>query len=287
LKNPYKRTDVFSCNYSSHGRFDDKVSAYHVLKAKQCYPQGCLYFQWYCSRKNKGLSCKRGYHFIGRLCQGCRFYSDEKQHCQPKICLPEKEYQAFLQDVEAFNEWLEEMNNREVEVAFRIDAVKPRFIKEVDHDHGRVRLAGYLLIMPEGFLDRDFFQDSFYAIISPHQQEQFSFASEDEVEARATIKIDRGRLVLSRLRSIGFEKRSLLSTWNNSQALVAKSGASYFPHQAYGCLQCPQGALVDVTEMQRGQALQRRDLYCLAGMPDQRECYLYAQHKMDVCHERA
>ncbi len=284
MKNPYKRTDVFSCNYSEHARFEGKVSAYHVLKVKQCYPQGCLYFHWSCDRKNKGLSCKRGYNYIGRLCRGCTFYHDEKRHCQPKIRISESAYQAFLNDVELFDEWFDELQHREVETAFRIDAVKPRFIKEVEGDHGRVRLAGYLLSMSQGFVDREFFQDPLYAIISPNQQEQQGFATDDEVEARAMISLDRGRPVLSRLRAISFEKRSGQPTWTNSKALVARSGASNFSNQSTGCLQCPHGALVDVTVQERGRSLQRRELYCLAGMPDQDECYLFALHKVDVCH---
>ena len=287
VKNPYKRTDVFVCGLQAHGKFADKVSAYHVLKAKQCFPQGCLYFRWSCSRKNKGLSCKRGYQFVGRLCEGCSFYQDSKQHLQPKLVLSDPDYQAFLRDVEEFDEWLQTVKDREVATAFRINAVKPRFLKEVDGDHGRVRLSGYLLNMEEGFIDREFFQDPFFAITSPGQQEQYKFAPGDEVEARATIKMDRGRLLLTRLRSVHFESRSSLPTWNNSKALVAKAAASYFPRQATGCLLCPHGALVDVTETVRNQVVQRRDLYCLAGMPDQTECYLYALHKVDLCHHRS
>lgn len=286
MKNPYKRTDVFTCNYSDHSRFEGRVSAFHVLKVKKCFPQGCLYFHWSCSRKNKGLSCKRGFNYIGRLCQGCSFYQDEKRHCQPNIIITESEWQAFQCEVESFDEWLQELQGREVETAFRIDAVKPRFIKEVQSDHGRVRLAGYLLIMSQGFVDREFFQDTLYAIVSPNQQEQHAFAPEDEVEARALITLDRGRPILSRLRAVAFEKRSGQPTWNNSRALVARSGASYFSNQSGGCLQCPHGALVDVTVQERGRSLQRRDLYCLAGMPEQYECYVYALHKVDVCHQQ-
>jgi hypothetical protein len=284
LKNPFKRTDVFTCNYLGHDRFENKVSAYHVLQAKQCYPQGCIYFRWSCSKMIKGERCKRGYNFVGRLCQGCTYYHDEKQHCQPSLCLSEQEYQLFLSDVEAFTEWVDEMGRREVAVAFTIDAVKPRFIKEIGHDRGRVRLSGYLLIMKQGFIDRTFFEDHLYCSISPGQQEQHHFAPDDQVEGRATLRLDRGRLVLSSLRGVFFEARSGRPTWSNSQALVARSGASHFNQQTSGCMQCPQGALVDVTETEGGLSRQHRELYCLAGMPDQRECYLHALHKIDMCH---
>ncbi len=287
MKNPYKRTDIFRCNYSSHGRFEDKVSAYHVLQAKRCFPQGCIYFHWSCSRKNKGLSCKRGYHYVGRLCQGCSFYQDEKRHCQPKIVAPEDVYRAFAQEREVFDEWLTEMTNRRIPVSFCVQAVKPRFIKEIDRDHGHVHLSGYLLVMSEGFFDRDHFQDAFYALISPGQQEQLAFAPGDEVEAQALLKTDRGRLILTQLRAVHFETRSGAPAWTNSQALVAKAGATYFPRQSGNCLHCPHGALVDVTETWQGGVRERRDLYCLAGVQDQRECHLYALHKVDVCWERA
>lgn len=275
---------MFSCNYQGHDRFENKVSAYHVLQAKQCYPQGCLYFRWSCSRMNKGERCKRGFNFVGRLCQGCTYYHDEKQHCQPKLLLAAAAYSEFLAEIEAFDEWLEETCRKEIDVVFTIDSVKPRFIKEIGHDRGRVRLSGYLLIMKEGFLGRTFFEDYFYCTISPGQQEQHHFAVEDRVEGRARLQLDRGRLVLSSLRSIGFEQRSGRPTWSNSQALVARASATHFNTQAGGCIRCAQGALVDVTETEEGHTSHHRELYCLAGMPDHHECYLYALQKLDVCH---
>jgi len=199
--------------------------------------------------------------------------------------ITDSQYQAFINELEQFEEWLLEIKDRRLAVAFQINAVKPRFVKEVAEDHAQVRLAGYLLAMRSGFIDRTSFVDPLYAIITPSQQAQWSFAGQDRVEAQAIVKIDRGRLVLTGLRSIQIEERSGQPTWNNSQALVAKANASYFPRQAEGCLHCPQGALVDVTETERGRVREKRDLYCLAGMPDQQECYLYALHKVDLCYE--
>ena len=82
--NQYKRTDVFRCNYESHAKFENKVSVYHVLKKKKCWPTGCLSFKWTCRLLNKGKKCIRGYDFMGKKCDGCSYYDDIKIHNQPQ-----------------------------------------------------------------------------------------------------------------------------------------------------------------------------------------------------------
>ena len=84
--NPYKRTDIFRCKYPAHARFEHQVSTYHVLRVKNCFPQGCLSFKWRCELMDKGKRCIKGFKFIGKKCFGCRFFYDEKNGIQNIFC---------------------------------------------------------------------------------------------------------------------------------------------------------------------------------------------------------
>jgi len=274
MKNPYKRTDVFVCNYPTHARFENSVSAYHVLKVKKCHPHGCMMFKWSCALLNKGKRCVRGYHYIGRLCEGCNHYRDEKLHHQPRPLLSPEAFRAFLEEVEQFEDWLDASLDREWEVSCRIDAVKPRFRREMAGHHSQLRLDGYLLNLQDGFIGLTPFEDSFYAIISPQQQERFSFAAGDRLDFRGQFQLDRGRLIFPRIWAVEFTLRSGADSWKNSQALVARESATLFSEQPPRCLHCPDGALVDVIEKKAGRPVHRRQLYCLQGMADWQTCYL-------------
>ena len=280
MKNPYKRTDVFTCHYARHAAFAHQVSAWHVLGARRCYPQGCLEFRWSCALLNKGKRCSRGYNRMGRLCPGCAHYRDEKIHYQPRITLSPAEYALFQQDLAAFDEWVEENQGREREISFRIDSLKPRFHKQIDVHGARLHLHGYLLIAREGFIGLDAFEDYFYAAISPQQQERLALAPGDEMDARAAFTIDQGRLLFPRLRAIEVMSRSGAETWHNSSALVARQSALALPRQPDKCLHCPQGALVDVIDRSNGQERRRRELLCLEGMASAEACYFQVRQQL-------
>lgn len=272
MKNPYKRTDVFTCNYRGHEKFDHRVSVYHVLRSKKCWPQGCLMFRWNCELKNKGRSCRRGFNFVGRLCEGCTHYLDEKIHHQPRLLLSSAEYEDFLQQVEEFEEWVEEHRDRDLDVLCEVSSIKPRFRKTIAEGKGQLRLDGYLVVMKHGYIGLTEFDDFFYGNLSPGQQDRLRVAPGDRFEARGRMTIDRGRMLFTHLWGIQFEERSGQETWNNSRALVAKSSAVEFDRQPENCIRCPNGALVDVTEIEDGQKQFKRTLYCLDGVQDPQVC---------------
>ena len=280
MKNPYKRNDIFTCHYARHAAFANRVSAYHVLVAKKCYPQGCLEFKWSCALLNKGKRCQRGYHYMGRLCTGCSHYRDEKVHYQPRIHLPPAKFARFQEELAAFDEWIEEFRGRERDLSFRIDSIKPRFHKEMDAHGARLRLNGYLLIAQEGFIGRDAFEDYFYASISPQQQERFALAAGDELDGRGILSLDQGRILFPHLRTIELRFRSGEPTWRNSGALVAKSHARPLRRQSDTCLHCRQGALVDVIDRSGRQERRRRELFCLEGVYDESSCYFRAMQNL-------
>jgi hypothetical protein len=283
MKNQYKRTDIFACNYETHSKFNNRVSVYHVMRAKKCYPQGCLFFKWHCSLLQKGKSCRRGYEHVGRKCSGCKYYYDEKIHYQPKVMVTPDEYRSFEEELEEFEEWLAEKENNEITFFGKVETIKPRFHHSWNNTHGQVRLKGWLVTFAQGFIGTESFEDPLYAHISPHQQERFRIAPGDQFEVRATLSIDRGRIILTRLRGIDIEQRSGEVTWTNGQALVARQSATFFEGQPAKCLACHYGALVDVEDRVDGRIHSRRALYCLKGIVDPQVCYVSALETIDSC----
>lgn len=280
MKNPYKRSDLFTCHYTRHTAFDNRVSAYHVLVARKCYPQGCLEFRWSCALLNKGKRCTRGFTRMGRLCSGCSHYRDEKVHYQPCINLTPAEFARFQQELETFDDWIAENKGREHDISLRIDLIRPRFLKEIDRHHARLRLEGYLLSTRSGFIGIEPFEDPFYAIISPSQQERLALAPGDELDARGAFVLDRGRVLFPHLRSVEVTQRSGTPAWSNSRALVAKQNARPLPRQNHKCLRCPEGALVDLVDRSGREPRSRRELICLQGIASAGSCYFQTMEQL-------
>ncbi len=283
MRNPYKRTDVFQCRFEGHQKFSNRVSAYHVLKEKECYPQGCIIFKWDCRLKNKGKRCIRKLKYVGRLCEGCTYYHDEKIQYQPELLVSEMEYEHFLQELEDFDDWFEEKRQREVVFGGTVDSVKPGFEKKVFGKKGQLRLNGYLLIVKNGFIGYETFEDRFYVMISPHQQDRLKLSAGDQFEARGYLYMHRGRLVVEKVRAMEFEYRSKAQTWTNSEALVTRLNATQFPNQPEHCIHCPHGALVDVVMNQNNHINKKRELYCLKGMETPENCYISALDRINMC----
>ena len=283
MRNPYKRTDVYKCRYQAHARFQHKVSVFHVEQVKKCFPQGCIIFHWACDLMNKGKKCPRGFEHVGRLCQGCAHFSDEKVHHQPEITLSDIEYEAFKEEREEFDDWLNQVRDREVTFWAEVDSIKPRFKKTLMSGKGQIRLDGYILIFRRGYIGSMEFDDYFYANINPRQQEALRLASGDQFEAKGRLTFDRGRIVMAKIWGIDIESRSGRPTWTNSQALVARQSATSFHQQLEMCLHCARGALVDVVEKHKGRIRHKRELYCLEGIVDPDVCYVHALEKIDQC----
>jgi hypothetical protein len=235
--------------------------------------------------KTKGKTCIRGFKHVGRLCEGCTHYVDEKIHYQPKIMKTTAEFEKFQSELEDFEDWLDQVQNREVSCWCEVRAIKPRFKKEIYTRKGQVRLDGYVLVMEKGFFNTMPFDDVFYAHITPRQQDGLRLAPGDRFEARGLLKLDRGRLLLTKLWSLDFDTRSGEPTWNNSRALVARQTATQFRVQPEDCLRCPRGALVDVAENKAGHMRLYRNLYCLEGVADPAICYFGVLDKVDACTE--
>jgi len=280
MTNPYKRLDVFKCKSIGHAKFEHRVSVHHVLRVKNCYPRGCIYFLWRCQLLNKGQSCHKGYRHVGRKCFGCKHYFDQKIHNQPVLLLSENEYRDFLEELDDFEDWLDSLKDKQINIRGKIQTIKPALTRIVHQQSSHLNLRGYFIHFDEAFIDTVHWEDHCYALIYPDQQERFQFAAGDEVEFRARIELDQGRLIFKKINSIEFLDRSHQPTWTKSQALVVKHTTISFDRQPTKCLQCDQGVLVDVIDKSLPQWEHSRELFCLKSFPDPALCYYKVEKKL-------
>jgi hypothetical protein len=270
--NQYKRQDVFRCSHKAHFRFEKSVSVYHVLKEKECFPQGCLYFVWKCKLLNKGNSCPKGYQHVGRDCFSCKNYFDEKMNYQPEILLDPEGYRKFERELEEFEEWLQETRGKWVEFSGTVKAVKPHFRKITFGAKQTISFSGFLISFAEGYIDRAFFEDHIFVSISRLTQQNLRLAAGDEVEFQARLGISRGRIVLDRIRHVEFLHKENSKAPTVSEALVARSTGTEFDCQPEKCMICDKGCLLDVVDKADTKSPVRRHLYCLAGVENPDEC---------------
>lgn len=281
--NQYKRRDIFRCSQDAHASFQGRVSVYHVLKEKACYPQGCLYFLWHCTLLEKGERCVQGYGHVGKNCRGCTYYDEEKIHLQPVLQVDDGTYERFCSDLEDFELWLEEVQYSRRAVAGRIACVKPWFEKRLQHGQTQLRLRGYLLVFQRGFIGLDAFDDTFYVRIGEREMREHRFVPKMRVELKGEIRIDRGRVVVRRPRHIDVLSRGYGRPWRREGALVAVRTATLLKEQPDSCIACRWGALVDVLDERDREERRYRNLYCLKGISDPAGCYVRAAGRVRPC----
>lgn len=278
--NPYKRLDIFKCKSMGHGKFENRVSVYHVLRVKSCYPQGCIYFLWRCQLLNKGQSCSKGYSHVGRNCFGCKHYFDEKIHNQPVLLISGDDYHQFLADLDEFEDWIDSLVDKQVDIQGTINTVKPALTKIIHHQGSHLNLNGYFLQFDEAFISTTHWEDHCYGLVYPDQHERFQFAPGDIIEFRARVELNQGRLVCKKINTIDFVHRSQTPTWTKSQALVVKYTIISYDHQSTKCFHCDQGVLVDVIDKSRPHQERSRELFCLKSFPDPAVCYYSLEKKL-------
>jgi hypothetical protein len=280
VNNPYKRMDVFRCPHGAHQRFDGKVSAFHVLKEKKCWPSGCLYFLWRCVRLEKGGRCPQKYKVPGRKCTGCTHYDEDKLHFQPDLILAGSARNAFLEDIETFDAWLQKASSVRQAAAGRISTVKPWFEKTVYPDASRIHLRGYLLVMKRGFIGMSAFDDTFYVRVSRNLMLQHHFVPKMKLEFTGELREDRGRIVLLHPKSVEVLTRGWGRLWTDEKALVSVKTATLLKDQPDRCLACPWSALADVTDLSDDDEKKYRNLFCLKGVADSDACTISAMKKL-------
>jgi len=272
--NQYKRMDIFQCSQDAHRHFGGRVSVHHVLKEKQCYPQGCLYFLWHCVLLEKGRRCVKGYTHAGKNCTGCTHFMDEKIHLQPSRVAGPDAYARFLEDLEGFENWLERVCYRRSSVLGRIAAVKPWFEKRLGSGGNRTVLRGYLLAFKKGFIGTEPFDDTFYVRVGDSLMQQIRFVPKMKVELTGEIRLDHGRLVVHHPGRVDVLAKGWGFPWTRERALVAARTATRFDEQPESCLDCPWGSLVDTLDFTGPDERRFRNLYCLKSVTDPDGCYV-------------
>jgi hypothetical protein len=273
LINQHKRLDVFRCIHDAHHRFGSRVSVWHVLKARQCYPGGCVYFRWHCAKLERNLPCPRSFTYVGRLCHGCTHFLDEKMSNHLEQLLDEKEERRFRRDLEEYEFWLERHRGREVTFYGEVFSVKPKVVRTM-HPSGGVenRLDGFLVSFLEGYIGYTHFQDPIYLALDLVGQRKARLAPGDTFQCQARLTTDRGRLVLRRPRGFDFDQRSGAPVISEAEARVAVRTANWFRLQPEKCLACPHGILADVRDRRGASEKHYRRMACLEGVEAPLEC---------------
>jgi len=272
--NQYKRLDVFRCSQEAHRRFGGRVSVYHVLKEKSCFPLGCLYFVWHCVLLEKGNRCIQGYRFTGKKCKGCTHFMDEKVHLQPELLLNDNEYECFQDQLEDFETWLGDIRFKRLNVAGRINSVKPWFEQVLYPGQVHTKLRGYLIVIKRGFIGNSFFKDTFYIRISEGLMRAYSFVPKMKLELNGEIREDRGRIIIHRPKRIEVLKPGWGRPLTRERALVDAKTATLLNDQPDQCLACRWGALIDVMDRKKEEDRRYRKLYCLKSIADPEGCYV-------------
>ncbi len=268
ITNHYKRHDIFRCTHQSHTRFAYRVSVYHVLKEKECFPWGCIYFNWRCRLLNKGRTCPKKFNHVGRKCFNCREFYDEKEMLKPELLVTAKEYALFLRTMHRFEDWLESVRGREVEFSGTINSLKPGFYKTAASPQRHIACDGFLLNFSGGHINLDYFDDSIYVKLSSSAQHRLKLGKGDRVNFRALVKEERGRIVLVRVRGIDIEEKAAEEIWTVSRAQLARRTATIISGHHERCLNCDRGSLLDII----GGDKKQRMMLCLEGIRDPDYC---------------
>lgn len=272
LFNLYKRRDIFCCDQEAHKEFNGRVSVYHVLKEKKCYPQGCIYFIWHCILLQKGQRCIKGYNYVGKNCKGCTYYNEEKIHLQPSLSISNEAYNQFLEEFEAFESWLGKHEYRQVPVAGRIRTIKPWFERRIQSGETHTRVHGYILVIKNGYIGTDWFRDTLYIRVSEGLMQKYRFVPKMKLELRGELREDRGRIVIHKPKQIEVIKPGWGRPFTKDRALVGLKTGSTLDVQSDQCLDCRWGALIDVHDQAKRQERRYRQLHCSKGVPDPVVC---------------
>lgn len=276
VRNVYKRTNVFHCAYTPHHRFEDDVSVYHVLKNRRCFPSGCVQFKWRCKQFDKGQPCPRGYKYVGRKCPGCKYYYEQKQGYNSELKIAD--YDKFTTDLEDWEEWLQGIEDCEVEFRGIIHTVKPH-MKAFDNSSGghRLRYVGWLLSFRSAIIGYDRFEDPVYIRISKSQMLRFGFAPGMEVDGLGIFSLDRGRPIIQKFHRVEVLDRPIedASTPSESEAIVAAATGHTFSPPPEKCMLCERGILVDVEGEKRRAGNPNRCMLCLEGIVEPNQCLFH------------
>ena len=282
LINQYKRQDVFRCVHESHGHFNNSVSAYHVLKVKKCYPNGCIYFKWRCAKLDRGEACPRTYKHVGRTCTHCAHFYDLKIIKRPEVLLAPDDFARFQKELKRFENWLGGHCNRLVEFSGRINSVKPRYCLGAAARRDHVVFEGFMLNFLEGAVNAQRFKDFVYVPISARQQARYRFAKGDVIVLSGYFSLAHGSVVLKKIRSVEIDARGEPCFWTESRARVAQRTGTVLDYQPDKCYACDKGVLLHKVPAELPGTPEHRKMFCLEGVNDPEWCCYSLRKVLDL-----
>ncbi len=268
-KNLFKSIEKFRCVHDVHRHFKSQMSTYHILIEKNCYPDGCVYFQWKCRLLAKQKKCFRNFKKVGKNCTNCKYFYEEKIHQYPEFDQSHESFADFQLEFQEFLEWINHLKHNRVSCEGRISSVKPDLWIEQKQNSHHINVSGFLIAFSSGYIDNLPFEDPFYLSVSSLTQDKLKFKQNDLFEFDAKLNIDRGRLVFRNSGKFYFIERGNEPALNKSNLLVTLATATVQTDQPAKCLNCSQGILADVNTNSPGP---RRSMVCMMGAPDYRLC---------------
>jgi len=276
--NHYKRQDVFRCMHDSHDRFNNTVSVYHVLKVKKCFPAGCTFFRWKCRYLDTGKTCPRKFKHVGRLCFSCGQFYDVKETNRPEFIPGEHELQRFQDELRHFEDWLESVQGKQVELSAKIISVKPEFILKSGRRRDQVLLYGFLLTLNDCFISHTNFKDLVYVPISIRAQNRLNFAVADTIDCRGYFTVSNGMIIIRDVKAVEVTAGKSPAVWTESRARVVQKTGTVLPYQYPDCYSCDKSSLLQVIT-DAASAEKPRALFCFEGVTEPDLCG-YRAHRL-------
>ncbi len=270
-RNLYKVTDLFSCPHRLHKHHESGTSVWHVLKYKACFPDGCVTFAWKCTKFDDGHKCPRNKKHVGKDCFSCPHFYDLKLAYSPDVQVDDVDYARFRSDFSEFEEWVNGLTGKRVEIRGRIKTVNPLLTNEGDNGNFRIACRGVLLYLTDGIFGYDIFEDPFYARLSFSAYDRINVAVGDTLDMKGQLEIDRGRFVFGKVGDIEVVRRGESEPIPSSQLKQAKFTGTVVDGQPAKCLLCAHGLLIDSSNSD-GRSAPRRLLYCIKGVADYHFC---------------
>lgn len=278
MRNLYKQNDIFLCKHDTHQRFSSKMSVYHILEEKKCFPDGCIYFKWKCKILAKNKKCHRSFTMVGRHCFSCKYFYEEKIHQYPEMLLDGENRINFFNEHEEFEEWVAEIKRKRISCEGEVSSIRPDFILYKNDAGFSLNLKGFLFEFEEGYIDNQHFADRFYLSVSSQTQNKLLIREGDILEFEAFLSIDRGRFKMIKSGKFQFYTRGVVKPLRASDILVQSKTFSVQRGQPQKCMRCRHGILTDVHSKKPGPT---RAVVCLLGVYDYRGCVIaeYVQNE--------
>lgn len=277
MRNLYKKNNIFICKHDIHKHFSSKISVYHILEKKKCYPDGCVYFKWKCKVLAKKKKCHRNFTKVGKNCFSCKYFYEEKIHQFPQIVIDQNEKTEFEYRYAEFCDWINSLKDKRVFCEAIIDSIAPDFVLYNNNGKYNIGLRGFLLIFKEGFIDDQHFEDTFFLHLNSNTQNKFRFREEDELEFKANVKIVDGKLELFSAGSFNFYLRGKTKPLLKSDLLVSISTATTFAQPYPKCHSCKFSILPKIQNVHFGK---KRVLVCTKGINEPDYCVERLEKKL-------